>query len=402
MPQVPQPISDAARKAVENLLNLSAELESFEIDSEVAEAPLVVTSIGDLVSKILARVEEEHLVFPDVFALVEQAVVGLVGGHLILHGPPGTGKTRLAELLAEAFECELHTETGTPDWSTYDVVGGLRPGRDEEGAEILRPWPGHVPRAALRCAALVRAHLDGESSIQAHWLNIDELSRADVDKAIGPLYTALSASTPAQRRISLWFEDAPERSQVTLPERFRLVGTMNDVDTAFVTQLSQGLQRRFEFVFVGVPTDDQVDEEIEQVTLQAAKWYGRLYASVSEGELDAYAGEFAGQSRVEAARGVLGRLVRYLRWDPDGPRWPVGPAQLADVMRRVVVRAAADDQATDVTDALDRAVANRIAQQAIALTVDQLHLVEEYLRTTPLSRSTAALRQLREPHLTHP
>jgi MoxR-like ATPase len=249
----------------------------------------------------------------------------------------------------------------------------------------------------------VRAHLAGESNVQAHWLNIDELSRADVDKAIGPLYTALSAATPTQRRINLWFEDTPERSQVTLPERFRLIGTMNDVDTAFVTQLSQGLQRRFEFVYVGVPTDEQVDEELEQVTLQAAKWYGRLYADdVSDNELDAYAREFNAQSRVEAARGVLTELIRYLCWDKDGPRWPVGPAQLADVMRRVVVRAASDDQATDLTDALDRAVANRIAQQASALTFDQLHRVEAYLNTTALSRSTAALRQIREPHLTHP
>ena len=401
-----QPISDEARKAVEDLLNLQVappvdELESYEIPPEVAEAPLDLPNLGALAADALSRIEQEHLVFPDAAAVVEQSVVGLVGGHLVLHGPPGTGKTRLVEILGEVFGCELQTETGTPDWSTYDVIGGLRPSRDENGAEILRPWLGHVPRAALRCAALVQNHLDSALGSQAHWLVIDELSRADIDKAIGPLYTALSAAAGMQRRINLWFEDVPERSYVVLPERFRLIGTMNDVDTAFVSQLSQGLQRRFEFVYLGVPAAAQTDDELENVTLQAAKWYGRLYAE-GISDLDAYAADFRQLPEVVAALNILGALVRYLRWDKDGPRWPLGSAQLVDVMRQVVTRATAEGSVPDLTDALDRAVANRIVQQASALTIDQLHAFETYLAGTALVRSTAGVRQVREPHLTHP
>ncbi len=403
-----QPITDAARKAVEDLLNLPAtspvdEAESYEISPDVAEAPLDLPNLGELLADALQRIQDEHLVFPDADALVEQAVVGLMGGHLVLHGPPGTGKTRLAQILGDVFRCEVHTETGTPDWSTYDVIGGLRPSRDENGAEILRPWLGHVPRAALRCAIRVQDHIETGALPQAHWLIVDELSRADIDKAIGPLYTALSTTVPMDRRINLWFEDAPERSYVVLPERFRLLGTMNDVDTAFVSQLSQGLQRRFEFVYIGVPADGQVEDELRQVALQAAEWYGRLYAGQSgDGQLETFADDFYELPQVQAALDTLAAFVRFVRWNNDGPRWPLGSAQLVDVMRQVATRAFAGDAVPDLTDALDRAVANRIVQQASSLTVDQLHAIEGYLGTTPLARSSAAIRHVREPHLTHP
>ena len=51
---------------------------------------------------------------------------------------------------------------------------------------------------------------------------------------------------------------------------------MNDVDTGFVNQLSEGLQRRFKFVFVGVPTNDQTSAELTAIADQVARWCGEL------------------------------------------------------------------------------------------------------------------------------
>src|SRR5258705_9004304 len=54
---------------------------------------------------------------------VEDALVSLVIGNVIFAGPPGTGKTKLSGLLAQAFNVVLHRETANPEWSVYDVIG---------------------------------------------------------------------------------------------------------------------------------------------------------------------------------------------------------------------------------------------------------------------------------------
>lgn len=404
MPQPPKPITDDARAAVLELLNDSTvddDHDTYELPPGVATAPLLSANVGELVEQTLTRVEQEHLVFPDAENLIEQAVVALLKGNLVLHGPPGTGKTRLADLLAQSFDCGATIETGTPDWSTYDVIGGLRPARSEEGAEILQPWLGHIPRAALRCADVVGKQLVSKALPQAHWLIIDELSRADIDKAIGPAYTALGADRADRRKIRLWFEDEAQRSTVTLPERFRIIGTMNDVDTAFVTQLSQGLQRRFEFVLVDVPAKDQVEQELAQVTRQAFHHWARLYGDVAEGDREGAADEFLKEPRAAAAMTLLEGLITFLRWDAEGPRWPVGSAQLREAIGTVLIRAMSNPELDDLTDAVDQAVATSIIKQTSALTEEQLAAIVGHLEGLPLPRSRRALEVVRKPQLTH-
>lgn len=370
-----------------------------------ADRPLESADLATLIAAAKTAVEARQLLLPDADTLIERAVVALITGHLILEGPPGTGKTTLAGALAEAFNCGHTVETATADWSTYDVIGGLQPSISEQGGgtEVLKPWLGHVPRAAVRCADVIAQHEDDEEKEprQAHWLIIDEFNRADIDKAIGPLYTVLGGGGAGdRRRLSLWFGDIPERQECWIPDRYRIVGTLNSVDTAYVFTLSQGLQRRFQFVHVGVPTEDQLDSEVENAARQAAVWWSRTYGSNREGEhetIEDEASELIARENLRPVRDRLSEFVDFARYD-EKCGWPIGTAQLVDVLRQVVLRARQQPPPADLVSALDLALSDRVIPQMSGLLRSQLDAAEQKLETdfANLPRSLAALRHVRQ------
>lgn len=361
---------------------------------EIAAQPLESADVPALVAKAKALADQAHLLLPDADTLIERCVVALLGGHVVLEGPPGTGKTTLAYILAEAFDSTAHLETATADWSTYDVIGGLHPSADN-GIERLVPWLGHVPTAALECAATAARHADPDENEpnQAHWLIIDELSRAEIDKAIGPLYTVLGGSG-ATEPLPLWFGDREETKAVYMPKRFRIIGTMNTVDTNYVYTFSQGLSRRFQFVYVGVPTKDQITQELERARLSAAEWYGATY-----GDASFQTASFTDDVRVATATTLLTSFLVAIRYDDPAtkrPGWPLGTAQMVDVYRQLALRMpGAGSDTNALLHALDLALADRVIPQAGNLVKAQLDRADTWLQGQDLPHALLALQHLR-------
>jgi MoxR-like ATPase len=217
---------------------------------EIADVPLEVPNLQEVVDQVANQgfYNRER---------IEEAVVSLAIGNVIFAGPPGTGKTKLAGLLAQAFNVDLRSETANPEWSVYDVIGSQA--LNARGG--TQPKHGIVTSSILNCAAKTVQNLDKGQGAQGEWLLIDEVNRAEIDRAFGPLFTALSGDDKGT--FSLDYIDGSPR--VTIPKRFRILCTMNDYDTRFVNSMSGALRRRFSRVLILPPENVQgmvPDEEL--------------------------------------------------------------------------------------------------------------------------------------------
>ncbi|WP_426043107.1 McrB family protein [Brevundimonas sp. TWP2-3-4b1] len=206
-------------------------------------------------------------------------------GQLILHGPPGTGKTywarraalelaarevfgRPAEGLAPDQLASLDEQDGLvrmvtfhPGFGYEDFIEGYRP--QAEGGQLSFQLQDGVFKEFCD-----KARSDG----RPHFLIIDEINRGQIPRIFGELITLLERD---KRGIEVRL---PSKRRFSVPENLRVIGTMNTADKS-IALLDVALRRRFGFVEL-LPDVSLLSETMIAERLPLAAWLEALNAKI--------------------------------------------------------------------------------------------------------------------------
>lgn len=363
---------------------------SFEIQDQKLEVP---PDIFEIFKSNLAN----EKIFLDDDNLIREIITGLIRGNIILQGPPGTGKTTIAKIICDTFNIKPIFRTAIDDWTTYDTIGGYFPSVDENGNEIIVGKNGKIIDSVVECCNTILEREYGDytpeekiEKEQASWLIIDELNRAEIDKTFGDMFTVLGSSDPSSpKTIHLDFQNSPAKKDLAIPNRYRIIGLMNNIDKNFVYDLSQGLSRRFQFITI-MPTEN-MESELGYVKSNIGDIIGNKITNFSNQKINNQFVEekFYNDDVFKNFEDKLLKFLKHIRLekDEDYLGFPLGTAQIKDVYENIIINMLIYDYASLSKEEkeemikifIDQSVSNMIMPQLENFDFDKKISFYEYL-----------------------
>jgi len=152
--------------------------------------------------------------------------------NIILCGPPGVGKTYMAQRLAYSIigsknKDRIKTVQFHQNYSYEDFILGYRP---SENGFVIKPGPFYD--------FCMKA---GGDSTQPYFFIIDEINRGNLSKIFGELLMLIEADKRGQE-VEILYSKTP----FSVPENLCIIGMMNTSDRS-LAMMDYALRRRFSF-----------------------------------------------------------------------------------------------------------------------------------------------------------